>query len=119
MKKIVLYLTVGALLAVMLPVSAFARGGHGGGHHGGGRSNGSAAPMYALCTADGCEVYGPHEHDGSWYCNQSGINWNNYGVCTAEGCDVLGLHEHDGTWYHCANYPNGGGYCGGRSHNWQ
>ena len=113
MKKTVLSLAAVVLLAVMLPVTAFAHGGHRGGRHG----YVSGTPQYALCAVDNCEIYGPHEHDGGWYCNQSGINWDDYGVCTVEGCDILGLHEHNGTWYHCANYPNGGGYCGGPGRN--
>ena len=118
-RKIALSLCVAVILATMLPVVAYARGGHGGGHHGGGRASVSVDPRFALCPVDNCEVNGPHAHDGSWYCNQGGINWNNYAVCVTEGCTTFGLHEHDGTWYHCANYPyGGGGFCGGRARNW-
>ena len=105
-KKIALALCIMLLLAVMLPVTAFARGGrHCGGR---GAANTNPAPRYALCTVSNCDVYGPHEHGGRWYCNQPGVNWNDYAVCKIEGCAELGLHEHDGTWYHCAGYPYGG-----------
>ena len=108
MKKSILVLVV-FLVTLMLPVSAFAAGGH----HRGRRNTGTGTPQYELCTVADCEIYGPHEHDGSWYCNQSGANWSNYTACRLEGCDILGLHEHNGTRYHCSNYPNGGGNGGG------
>ena len=118
-RKIALSLCIAIVLAAMFPVAAYARGGHGGGHHGGGRASVSVAPRFALCPIDNCEAYGPHAHDGNWYCNQNGVNWNNYSVCATGGCTILGLHEHNGTWYHCANYPygSGGGSCGGCARN--
>ncbi|MCL2050705.1 MAG: hypothetical protein FWG91_03085 [Lachnospiraceae bacterium] len=118
-RKIALALCFALIIATMFPTAAYARGGHGKAHHGGKRISVSASPRFALCPADNCEVYGPHEHDGDWYCNQSGINWSKYAVCEAEDCTILGLHEHDGAWYHCADYPYGGGsFCGGRNRNW-
>ena len=117
-KKVALFLCAAIVLAAVLSAAAYARSAHGGGHHGGGRANVSVAPAFALCPVDSCEVYGPHAHDGSWYCNQSGVNWNNYAVCTTEGCTVLGLHKHNKIWYHCAEYPyGGGGFCGGSARN--
>ena len=120
-RKVALFLCIAIIIAAMLPVAAYARGGYRGGHHGGGRVNESVAPRFALCPIDNCKVYGPHAHDGNWYCNQSGVNWNNYAVCAVEGCTLQGLHQHNGTWYHCVNYPDGGrgGFCGGRARNWR
>jgi len=93
-KKIALALCAAILLAIMVPAAVYAHGGHGGRHHanrrvnervaprpGGGRVDANVAPRFEICPVEGCETYGPHEHDG--------------------------------TWYHCADYPYGGGYCGG------
>ena len=115
--KLALLLCIAIILATMLPVTAYARGGHGRG--GVGRLNQSATPRFALCLIDDCEIYGRHAHDGNWYCNQNGVNRENYAVCTREECDLLGLHEHDGTWYHSADYPygSGAGFCGRFSRN--
>lgn len=113
MKRVVFSIATAILLIAALSITAFAYGDR----HGGNRVNANVNSQFALCAVEDCEVYGPHEHDGTWYCNQSGVNWSDYEVCTVDGCDITGLHEHDGTWYHCANYPSGGGCCGGRGRN--
>lgn len=62
---------------------------------------------YTLCLVTGCELLGPHQHDGVWYCAPCG---GQYAVCLTD-CDILGLHEHDSVWYGGAynrQYP----YCG-------
>lgn len=90
--------------------TALAHGhGRGGRHHS--RSSVSRQPRYAVCTVEGCEEAGPHQHDGSWYCCPAGSG-NDYTVCTVKGCTEVGLHKHDGTYYHCQHHGTGRG-CGG------
>ena len=83
-KKIALALCAAIILAAMVPAAVYAHGGHGGRHHanrrvnervapriaprpGGGRVNANVAPRFEICPVEDCEIYGPHEHDGTWY----------------------------------------------------
>ena len=92
MKKAISILAIAVLMVSMLSVTAFAHGGHGNGY----RAGTQQQPCHELCTEDGCDVVGPHQHDGVWYCNQT-VNCADYGVCTVEGCTEIGLHEHTGS----------------------
>ena len=116
-KKIAIILCMTFILASVFPMAAYA--GNGRGHHNSRRAVLSGDTRFAICPLDECAVYGPHMHDRKWYCNQVGVNWDNYEVCAIEGCAHLGLHEHDGEWFHCIGYPYGidRGCCGGRAGN--
>lgn len=105
MKKAISILVLAVLIAGTMSVTAFAHCGNSGN---GGRM--LQQSQYALCTVDGCDLLGQHQHDGAWYCGQTGLQ-GNYEVCTVAGCTQLGLHEHDGTYYYCANRGTGRG-CG-------
>lgn len=106
MKKRVSILAITVLMASMMSVTVFAHGGHGNGY----RAN--PQPRHELCTIDGCEEIGPHQHGDTWYCSQSARS-GNYEVCTVEGCTQLGLHEHNGEYFYCQNHGTGVG-CGRR-----
>ena len=99
------------ILVFAMSTTAFAHGGHGR------NTTGNAQQAsYALCTKAGCTVFGPHEHNGVFYCSQS-YQTKNYAACTVKGCTELGLHKHDGKYYQCAAYGSGVGQgqgCGGR-----
>jgi len=97
MKKVFAILAVTVLMVSMISVTAFAHGGQGSGN----RAN--PRPQYALCTVDGCEVVGVHQHGDDWVCSQTGCI-GSYKTCTVSGCTELGLHEHNGEYYHCQNY---------------
>lgn len=104
MKKVISILAITLLMVGMTDVTAFAHGGHG-------KGNGAQQQLrYEQCTVDGCNVLGVHQHNGIWYCNQTGRE-GSYEVCTVEGCTQLGLHEHDGVYYYCSFHGTGRG-CG-------
>lgn len=105
MKKAISILVIAVLIISMMSVAAFAHGGHGNGHRAQVRQ-----PCYELCTVAGCDVVGPHQHDGVWYCSQTGRRVN-YEICTVENCTQIGLHEHNGVYYRPANCDTGRG-CG-------
>lgn len=94
MKKMISIFVITALIVGMTSITAFAHGGHGSGIH--------RQSRYELCTVSGCDAVGPHQHDGSWYCGQTGRR-GDYEICTVKGCAQQGLHEHNGTYYYRAN----------------
>ena len=104
MKKAISILAIMIVAVSAMSVTAFAHGGHGTGNRA------RQQPRYELCTVDGCDAAGAHQHDDTWYCSQTG--WQgDYEACTVEGCTELGLHEHDGVSYYCASHGTGRG-CG-------
>jgi len=104
MKKALSVLAIAVLLISMMSITAFAHGGHGAGNKAG------QQPRYELCTVNGCDVAGAHQHDGVWYCSHT-CGQGDYEVCTVKDCAQLGLHEHNGTYYYCAYHGTGHG-CG-------
>lgn len=97
MKKTISILILVALMVSMISTVTLAHGGKD--HNGATRQQ----PRYKLCAVDGCDLIGPHQHDGIWYCSQTGV-CANYEICSVEGCTEIGLHEHDGAYYRCANF---------------
>lgn len=99
MKKVVSILAVAVLMISVLSITAFAYGGRM-----------RQQPQYELCTVDGCDLAGLHQHDNSWYCSQTGLQ-NSYEICTVDDCTQFGLHEHDGTYYRAFRNGGRGGCC--------
>lgn len=94
MKKALSLLTSAALILAVTsaPALAYAHGGHGKS----GRT--PSRPHYALCTAEGCDEPGAHQHDGTWYCS-------NRDACASTNCVQSDSHHaHDG-----AGHRNGTG----------
>ena len=97
MRKVISVLIVCILMGSVLTVAALAHGGHGSG------ARSSAQPRHGLCTVEGCTETGAHQHDGSWYCSQTGCT-GIHTACTVAGCTEYGLHEHNSTNHSVKNH---------------
>ena len=67
-------LMTGAVCAMLVAVMAVPASAHGGRHHSGART----AASYAVCTVEGCDQTGRHDHDGVTYCGYDHAG----GTCT-------------------------------------
>lgn len=61
MKKTISLFALVALMMSMMSVTAFAHG------HGRSYRTVQQPPRYAVCTIDGCALYGVHAHNGTYY----------------------------------------------------
>ncbi|MCL2053849.1 MAG: hypothetical protein FWG90_05335 [Oscillospiraceae bacterium] len=74
-KRIISALTAVLLVVSAIGVTSFARGCHGGGRIGQGAAKTAQQPRYEICTVEGCDAYGLHEHDGVYYhCSDYGTS---------------------------------------------
>ncbi|WP_312643136.1 hypothetical protein [Hydrogenoanaerobacterium sp.] len=92
MKKLFTSLALCAMLATMLPVSAFA-----------------ATDSYALCSVQDCSQTGSHVHDKTTYAGHyTGDGHDYHQICTVKNCTKTGSHTHNGV--ECLPHSSGDGH---------
>ncbi|GEM_PF-2097691 len=64
---------------------------------------------YNICTVNGCNITGIHQHDGKDYAGHYyGDGHENHQICSVANCTETGTHEHNGVTYF--GHHNGDGH---------